>query len=420
MISFLKNRLLSALMDVIFLRYALRMWARVWMRRRVRTALKTDRKLLVVFILFDAAIWKFDQTYILLKNSTEFDPIIWIWTNRYKEADKMEGCMQLCRSRGYSFVNASELSESEILQEYKKVSFLFFSAPYRWSSPSVFFKTRRKDRPFHCYVPYAFNVSDLTQQQYGQWFFQNLDINFHPSNLHRKIHISEGNWPWVKEEVSGYPGIEPFAFTEGECNTKKPIIIYAPHHTISNENNFNLSYATFEHFGEFLKALALETKEQVDWVFKPHPLLYNKLLIHPEWGKEKTNKYYAFWEDNARCEDGDYVELFKSARGMIHDSGSFLAEFLATGQPVMYLLDEHNTQPRLNEFGFLCLKQCYPGRSTVEIRRFVQEVILQGDDAMKDERVNFIRSEEYGQRHQSSSEMILDSIRRFLGVRKKG
>jgi len=404
------------LMRLYKIRQIARWWARIWMKRRARNSLSAGEELQVGFLLVDAAVWKFEKVYRDLESSKEFDPIIWIWSNRLKDSAKIQDCIKLCQTKGYAFLNVSEIDEQEAIRHYKMLSFLFFSTPYSWASPSFIFQTRRKERPFHCYVPYALNVSDLTQQQYGEWFFQNLDINFHPSALHKKIHEDEGKWPWVNEIVSGYPGIEGFHSKKVSGDNGNMLMIYAPHHTISNENNFNLSYATFEQFGEFMLELMLETKEQIDWVFKPHPLLFSKLLNHPDWGEDKAKAYFGCWEENASFEDGDYTELFRNSKGMIHDSGSFLAEFLATGQPVMYLLDKENRKPRLNDFGFLCLERCYIGRSQEEIRQFVQEVIQEGKDIMKEERMNFINSERYTGGVNSPSEEILASLRGLIGT----
>jgi hypothetical protein len=56
----------------------------------------------------------------------------------------------------------------------------------------------------------------------------------------------------------------------------------------------------------------------------------------PNWGSEKTTAYYDKWDnlDNGQFKSGDYVDLLTSD-ALIHDCGSFMAEYLVVGKPAL-------------------------------------------------------------------------------------
>jgi CDP-glycerol glycerophosphotransferase (TagB/SpsB family) len=107
-----------------------------------------------------------------------------------------------------------------------------------------------------------------------------------------------------------------------------------------------------------MKELAVKYRSQVSIAFKPHPVLRSRL--EELWGREKTDEYYRFWEelDNTFVADGEYAALFAASDAMIHDCGSFTAEYLYTGKPVLYVF-RHDRRATENEFGRRALRAHY-------------------------------------------------------------
>lgn len=129
-------------------------------------------------------------------------------------------------------------------------------------------------------------------------------------------------------------------------------------------------------------------KNDIQIVFKPHPLLLTKL--YNIWGKEKTDHYYSQWEkgDNTQIALGDYVPLFLYSDAMIHDCGSFTVEYLYTKKPVMYLVKDEHHADDLNEFGKKAFDLHYKGRCVEDVENFIKDVIA-GRDEKKNEREIF-------------------------------
>ena len=94
---------------------------------------------------------------------------------------------------------------------------------------------------------------------------------------------------------------------------------------------------------------------------------------------------------NAQLESGEFVDLFMTSDAMIHDSGSFCVEYHYSGNPVMYIAKNFEEQvAEKGEFGQLAMRQHYVGKDENDILRFIERVVLQGDDPMKESRRRFV------------------------------
>src|SRR5690606_31813652 len=147
--------------------------------------------------------------------------------------------------------------------------------------------------------------------------------------------------------VTGYPGLDQIIFPinkkpSSALNDKK-VIIWAPHHTIDGVENI-LHYATFLKYFDYFLELSEKYKDEIVFVFKPHPVLLTKL--YKVWGEKRTNEYYSKWNsiENRLIVEGDYINLFHTSTALIHDSGSFVAEYLATKKPAMFLINDESVK----------------------------------------------------------------------------
>ena len=124
-------------------------------------------------------------------------------------------------------------------------------------------------------------------------------------------------------------------------------------------------------------------------VFKPHPLLKNKLDLL--WGKEKADGYYAKWKKmpNTNVNEGDYIDLFLTSDAMIHDSGSFISEYLYVNKPVMRTLNDVDESEKMNDFAMECISNHYLAKKESDIEQFIQNVI-HDVDPLKDKRTKFV------------------------------
>lgn len=187
--------------------------------------------------------------------------------------------------------------------------------------------------------------------------------------------------------VTGAPKMDKLASCKSKQNKRKTIII-APHHSIDNDKQ---SVGGFLQYYESLLKLPAKYKN-IDFVFRPHPLLF-EVLSNKYWGKDKTQKYLKKLLSNNNViysTEGDYIKLFAKSDALIHDCGSFCAEYLYTGKPCAYLYKK-GIEPDLiwTDFGKSCINNHYIINNEQDLYMFIESVILSNNDVKKQSRTEF-------------------------------
>lgn len=144
-------------------------------------------------------------------------------------------------------------------------------------------------------------------------------------------------------KVTGHPAID-FYNRDRYAVQKRNRVVYAPHFSFPHEKHDYLLFlwSTFLWNGEAILEYAKKHPE-IEWVFKPHPILRDDLVRTGAWTKEKVDAYYAEWERVGEVNyASDYQGLFMSSKAMITDCGSFLTEYAATGNPIIHLVCPEN------------------------------------------------------------------------------
>ena len=150
-----------------------------------------------------------------------------------------------------------------------------------------------------------------------------------------------------------------------------------------------LHRGSFLFLNEAMLRLAEKYKSILTFVFKPHPRLLTELYNHPNWGKERTDAYYKQWRDlpYTRLESGNYISLFLESDAMIHDCGSFSVEYHYTQNPVLFFTNDlASIKGQLNELGLAAINAHYIGSSIGDIEAFIENVVIKGEDPMKQKR----------------------------------
>ena len=144
-----------------------------------------------------------------------------------------------------------------------------------------------------------------------------------------------------------------------------------------------------------MRSLALSYSNKITIAFKPHPRLYSELVKHPEWGEKRTNEYYNFWRNGptTQLETGDFVDLFKGSDAMIHDCGSFTVDYLYFNKPVLYdNPDVDAAKETANETGRKAYDVHYHITCDDDIKRFIDDVVLSGNDPLKQKREEYYQN----------------------------
>lgn len=359
---------------------------------KVRT-MRNKKHINVLFVVTDITYWKTEELYKAMLCHPRFNPSIGIASNLECYPSQNVFNLKLLHSylhdKGYSY---EELTCFGIEKMHPDI--IFYEKPYETCIDHTLSFHCNKTALF-CYALYGFNsISEAwsyTQplQDHCWHIYYENEI---PKAYSKKFSRLKGK----NCRVTGLP-FQDRLLTPKE-NLKDPWkpsipkrkrIIYAPHHSIGDQNY--LGFSTFLENAQVMLDMARKYSGSVQFVFKPHPVL--KTRLNELWGSEKTEDYYNQWAvmENSQIQQGEYLGLFKYSDAMIHDCCSFQIEYHYTKNPVLYLIrdnDEAKHKSKLNEFGQMAFDLHYKGSTAEDIEKFIDNVI-DGTDIRRKEREAF-------------------------------
>ena len=159
----------------------------------------------------------------------------------------------------------------------------------------------------------------------------------------RRMNIAKNPLLEANAVTVGYAKMDRLASIPRREGGGKTILL-CPHHTLEKIPG-ELSLSTFLKNADLYQRLP-ELFPEIAFVFRPHPLLFPRLATDKWWGPEKTAAYEKAMEAHPNVtfqRGGDYFESFRNSDALIHDCGSFLAEYFYTGKPQCYLLEDEST-----------------------------------------------------------------------------
>lgn len=401
-ISHIYRRFLKAL-DPLFVPIQI-MYYRIKQKEAVKRK-KNKYPLRCAFLVIDDSIWKCDAIYRHMEMDEHFDPMIIVCpiVNRGREfmLEKMQSCYNMFKSKGYNVIKSyNQLTDEYIEFKEFDIDILFYTNPYKGLIDNRYYVNKYKDI-LTVYIPYYINGTNDNEMAYNQPIHNLCWRYYVESPIHKylaeKFSFAKGK----NVVISGYPGIEDFinpdyiptdSWKVKENKLKR--IIWAPHQSIEISGSVN--YSTFLQYAEFMLEMAEKYKEKVQFAFKPHPLLKNRL--YAKWGKEKTDAYYQRWNSmpNTMISDSDYHDLFITSDALIHDCGSFTIEYLYLDKPVMRLMNGLDPKSMFGDFGMACISQHYLAYKREDIENFIVNVI-NNKDSKHEERRDFIKSNLYSE-----------------------
>lgn len=214
--------------------------------------------------------------------------------------------------------------------------------------------------------------------------------------------------------LTGYVKMDGLSSATAEPHERKRILV-ALHHSVEGGVNQTLSLANFVRYADFFLALP-EKFPEIDFVFRPHPFLFQIVSRPNVWGPKHTAAYIAelkrkpnvIWSDG-----GDYFREFAESDGCIQDCGSFLVEYVYTGKPCCYMLKSPNDiNEKFVQLGKDCLEQCYIAYATADIESFVRNVIVAGFDPKANARKAFAKTVMVN--YPCASQVALEHIKKSL------
>ena len=377
--------------------------------------IRSKKVIKVLFVITEVGPWKTKELYKAMVKHKRFSPFIGI-SESCEVPDEKKELIHFLKNSGIPFVDLDK--DTKNVFHAISPDIIFYQKPYDWVYKQNIQYWNHLKSSF-CYVCYAFHSSDVSWSVNLPLFDYSWQQYFENKLVASPYRLSLMNDKGKQAVVTGLPiqdqlmiPKEKFTDPWKKQDHPKKRIIYAPHHTISTEHLSGLALSSFLENGELILELMHKYEDKVQWAFKPHPLLYAKLI--KIWGKETTDRYYDEWRisENSQYENGEYDALFKYSDAMIHDCCSFTIEYHYTKNPAMFLLRQHGMEVTYNEFGQKAFDLHYKGYTKEDIEQFIQNVI-NGIDPMKEERETFYNEHLLPPHGKTACENIINAI---LGV----
>lgn len=327
---------------------------------------------------------------------------------------EMDKAFEAFKKEGYNIVKTYDKETKEYLDIKKTFApdIVFFTNPYKGLQDSRYY-INQFSNTLTCYVPYGIPTVN-NNSAYNLNFHNLVWKNFTETEIHQKIAYKNQINKGINRIVTGYPGFDLLLMNKDPKDVwknKNPVlkkIIWSPHHLMHELRKVS----NFLEYYDFFLELAINYKDKLQIAFNPHPLLRVKLENDPNWGKERTDSYFNKWInlENGQYGDGYYIDLFLTSDALIHDGVSFMSEYLITGKPSLFMIRNESIMDYWSVFGEETIATHYQSRNQKQVIDFIENVILNGNDWMKEKRIDFMQSTLIPKNNQTASENILEYL----------
>jgi len=351
------------------------------------------KKIKIGFTMVEAAHWCGKDLYDLFANDERFETTVFLCLDFNKpatdviKADFKRGVEQL-KSHGINVVPVTNKKAEVPVQDV-----LIYLSPYLGRFPVCFNLNNVTAKTLATHIPYAFDTSFHVKRFYSSELFLILWKVFFSSAVTFDIYKEKCIIGMPRGLYSGYPRMDiffkpdtKFHFDWKMARPDAKKIIWAPHHSIKGDTS--ITYATFQWNWKFMYEFA-KANPAISWIFKPHPWLLYKAVREKVFPSAAAfQKYLQMWDElpNAMVYTGGYYQdIFATSDGLIHDCGSFSAEYQYMDKPMIYL-----TRPEQNhnKLGKEILNASYlvDGKDLKGIAELLQRLFIEGKDDKAAER----------------------------------
>ena len=367
---------------------------------RIRAKPQTE-KIRVLFLNSEPSKWKCQSVYEDMDKSGLFEPMVGITALGLQSSytdDQLEAFLkqseQFFDSLGDN--HARTVSSRPRLYEDLEIfspDIVFFPEPWSQKWPQT--TERISHYALLGYVPYYVPTHIETEKHCLQETHRYLTWYFLPNKQMEKAYRKET--PFLSYSYrfvsTGHPALDFYQIAApSSAANENNYVIYAPHFSVCFPTNaLSTPISTFLTTGKAILEYAKSHRE-MKWLFKPHPKLRSYLSETAVWSKEDVDIYYNEWESIGDASyDGNYQKYFLSARALITDCDSFLAEFAGSGKPVIHLVrtNFHRTyapylQPVVDAY--------YRVDGLDEMRSVFKMVLEEAKDPLQEKRLEAIKS----------------------------
>lgn len=374
------------------------------------------RKMKVGFMVSEVAKWKGQALYDLMSENPSYDPVILVYPNSHDSLQRQRGAAAYIEdyfsAKGMEVRNVWNYSQGRWNHEtVSDIDLCFYQQP--WDIPQTLYPHQVASRTLTFYFPYYLG-SYVDPNGVGRRLHYEVFRHIIPDKKTFEAYSAKRPWWKFAGEliVLGHPFLD--LLTRDNLHRRPGrYVIYAPHFSFPLKGGKRIFPAsTFLDNGLLILDFARQHPE-LQWVFKPHPLLRQELIDTGTWTEKAVNDYYSAWEEIGKaCYTSDYVDLFADSRVLITDCGSFLTEYSCTGNPIIHLIPGKlplSPRPDMEEL----FERFYRVSDVGTLQQVLNSVVLEGKDPRRKERMQCL--DRLGLRDSHAAEDIVEYIDKLLG-----
>jgi len=359
---------------------------------RIELSQDKTRRLRCAFLVADTTLWDvYAPIYKKMQNSVDFELIVIAFERQDISSDKTgENVLSFFNSiniepemQGFDCEPIVPLSSFDLDVVFYTLGSAAYPEQYKIENVSLYSLT--------CYLSYGFLLVDQKNYQFNQPFHHAAWTVFASTERELRHYDDYSVRLESNARLVGYPKFDIYDSVE-IATPNRPLIIWAPHWSIGDIYPA-LNFGTFDtNFSEFLDYI--KSNPQIDFVFKPHPnLRYATEKLDLGFSGEGFLGYVDQLNELSNVEvnfHGDYFKLFANSSAMVTDSVSFLAEYLPTSKPLLFL--DRKDRAVMSEVGEELISIHYSSANSFEhVTSFIDNVVIAGIDSKRTARVNAMR-----------------------------
>ena len=370
---------------------------------QIRTTRSSDGKIHVALLETRRGFWlNHASIYEAMVGDKDFDPHVFVVPKRspagdydWDEYSRLISFFDSKRIPCHWAYDLSSRSWNNPIR-FDLPDVVFLSQPYDYQQNFMYGSLYWSHFSKVAFLDYGLSI-DSSPSVYNAPSLKNCAFLFAESEIQRKIFANYSSEHEKKLVVTGHPLLDSYLRPlkkEQYIPFKSPKstrrIVWAPHFTVSagkTEYHFSNFFSYFETFVRLA-----EEYPELEIVMRPHPALFNFMVNSGMKTVQEAQEYRIRFETlpNGRIyDDADYISLFRQSDAMVLDSISFIGSYAPTGNPVCFL--ESPGRARLNSIGERLLHADYAAWDETEIRDFVEQVVLAGQDPRRQEREASVR-----------------------------
>lgn len=341
----------------------------------------------VVFIVYDIEFFKFERLIGEFDLDNRFETFIVVTVRKDKSINPSQ-YHEIFQKSVLNYKSKFRVFGENKNYKYQKKFFkklkpdmLFHSSPY--SNFPRQFTIYNTIKALNFYLGYGIPSSNIPWVIKNNFTYLINDYFLQSSEQLQEVvkYYSEDLKP--NFVITGYPFADNIIRSQKSNHQfSNPLtIIWAPHHSVELNNPF-LNLNSFLDYHQFFYDLPALFQDKVRVVFRPHPILKEKLYKNKDWGYQKANLYWDMWRDKNSLRlisEGEYIDLFNSADVLINNSSTFITEWLYTGKPAMLILNSIKDLKQFNKFALKAI-ECYElAFNQDDIIRFLKSIIIDFD-----------------------------------------